>query len=231
MTKNKLPALKKIALILVFVLAIPVLGNNLFTSEISQAKMLLLPIPSDYRNYFFFQSIDDTSIIIIGDFTGSAKKIIKITDRNSDNTIDKVLEYVKETKKWKRPKYSSSPFFNKNIAEMKRDIVSGKIFKKNYSYHMKSLNFLRFKLKDGSDIRKSGYGYSVKYFDPDKRSTVMSEFFFSKKDGRYTLIFKTNYYKLFSMKIRPAIPYSVYCKNTKDPIVAETVESLYKLLP
>jgi hypothetical protein len=231
MINNKLPAFRKMAVIIIFVLAIPIFANSLFTSEISKEKMRLMPVPLDYRNYFFFQAIGNKSFIIIGDFTGSEKIIVKVIDRNSDNTVDRVVEYLKDSKKFKIKRFSSSSFYKKNIAEMKMDIISGKIFKKNYSYHMKSLDFLKYKLNDGSDIRKSGYGYSVKFFDPDARSTVMSEFFFLKKDGLYTLIFKTNYYKLFNMKIRPAIPYSVYCKDTKDPVVKETVESLYKLLP
>jgi hypothetical protein len=58
----------------------------------------------------------------------------------------------------------------------------------------------------------------------------MSEFFFSKKLGRYDLIFRTNYYKFFNTKIQPPLVYSVYCRNSKDPVVAEIVEDLLKMV-
>jgi hypothetical protein len=117
-----------------------------------------------------------------------------------------------------------------SLADIKRDIISGKVFRENYSYKMKSLDTLKYKLKEGTDIYPFDYGYSVKFYDPDEPTTIMSEFYFAKRGGRYDLMFKTDYYKLYNMKIQPPLPYSVYCKNSRDPIVAETVEELLKLL-
>ncbi len=205
-------------------------SSNPLNSPLSRERLKLLPIPMDFRNYFFFQSIDDNSYIIIGDFTGAKKLITQIIDRDSDNKIDKVLEYYPDSGKIRIKSRPSSEFFN-GLEKMKRDIISGIIFKENYSYKMKSLKTLKFKLADGSDIYPYNDGYSVKFYDPDAPSTIMCEFFFSKRHGRYNLIFKTNYYKLYKLRIVPPLRYSVYCKNSRDPIVAEIVESLLKMIP
>ncbi|HDP80851.1 MAG TPA: hypothetical protein ENN21_08420 [Spirochaetes bacterium] len=96
---------------------------------------------------------------------------------------------------------------------------------------MNSLDLLKQRLEKGTDIYRSGYGYTVKVYDPDKPSTIMSEFYFSKKDGRYDLVFATYYYMVFNTRITTSMNFSVYCRNSKDPVVAEVVESLYKLVP
>ncbi len=221
-----------IALISFFLLVTAgLLGDDgsIWLTTISKERMRLLPETPDFRNYFFLQSIDNNTTIVIGDFTGTAKMIVQIIDDNSDNTIDRVIEYYPETGKYKTlKKTSSSRFFNSNIAALKKRIIDGSIFRENYSYQMNSLDMVKYKLESGTDIFPNNYGYTVRYFDPDLASTQMSEFFFGKNMGRYDLLFKTNYYKIFNLKITPPVPYSVYCKSSKDPIVVETVESLLK---
>ncbi len=206
------------------------ISNTFFNYPMSREKLKLLPVPKDFRNYFFMQSFDDDTYITIGDFTGASRVISHIVDKGSDNTVDAVIEYSPDSKKMRTKTKSSSEFFS-NLEKMKRDIIGGSIFKENYSYKMKSVDILKFKLKDGSDIYPYGDGYSVKFYDPDATTTIMCEFYFSKVRGRYTLIFKTNYYKIYKLKIKPPVIYSVYCKNSKDPVVAETVEALLKMVP
>lgn len=203
-------------------------ADSYFNDVISPEKLRFLPIPADFRNYFFFQSIDDNSYIIIGDFTAADKIITQIIDKGSANQIDKVLDYYPDSGKTRTSKKSASLFFKDNIDELKKEIISGKIFRDNYTYKMKSLDTLMYKIKDRSDIFQHEHGYTVKFYDPDAPTTIMSEFFFGKKHGRYDLIFRTNYYKLFNSKITPPLIYSVFCRNSKDPVVAEIVESLLK---
>ncbi len=216
-------------ILMVLMLITNAIGGNFFSAPISREKLKLLPVPIDYRNYFFFQSIDDTSYILIGDFTGAEKFFSQIIDENCDNKINRVVEYYPERNKFTSKKISSSRFFT-NLKDFKLNIITGEIFAQNYSYKMKSLPTLKYKLDEGSDIFQYEHGYTVKFYDPDAPTTIMSEFFFGKKDDRYDLIFKTNYYKLYRMKIKPPMKYSVFCKNTKDPVVAETVENLLKMI-
>ena len=58
-----------------FLVGTTVYSDTRFTKDITKEKLRLYPIPQDYRNYFFLQSIDNNTSIIIGDFTGSEKII------------------------------------------------------------------------------------------------------------------------------------------------------------
>ncbi len=203
-------------------------GESMYVEPVTYGRLHFFPNPPDFRNYFFLQSIGNSTSIVIGDFTGSKKLIALIIDENSDNTIDKIYQYYPDRKQFRKTRRCTSQFFNDNIAQMKRDIISGKIYRDNYSYNMASLDSLLAKIEEGFDINPSGTGYTVPISDPDAPTIPMSDFYFSKNMERYDLQFKTNYYRLFNLKIIPPIPYSVYCKNSKDPVVAETVESLLK---
>jgi hypothetical protein len=193
--------------------------------------MRFLPIPPDYRNYFFLQAINDNTNVLIGDFVAKEKKFCLIIDEKSDEKIDKVIEYMPDTKKYTKEEKPTTAFFT-TLPEVKEKIINGEIFRTNYSYDMTSLPLLKTLLKRGRDIIKTNYGYTVKLYDPDSPQSMMSEFYFAKNpDGRYDLVLTTHYYKIFMTKITPPIACFVYCKNTKDPVVAETVEALLKLVP
>lgn len=204
--------------------------QDFLTAEMmTKERLKYLPIPADFRNYFMLQSIDDTTNIIIGDFVGAEKKVVLITDNDSNDTLDIVHEYYPETKKYATSKKPTTAFFT-DMKDIKKQIVEGSIFRNNYSYKMNSLDFLKQRLERGRDIFRYEHGYAVKVYDPDKVSTIMSEYFFGKKDGRYDLIFSTKFYRIFNTRINPGLFYSVYCKNSKDPYVAEIVESLLKMV-
>lgn len=227
MKKKSIVALLGLALLVVSGVLLAK-GSN-WTSLLSKDVMRILPETQDFRNYFFLQSIDDTTIILIGDFSGAEEIFVQIIDNNSDNAIDAVYEYYPQTKRFKvLSNTSSSKFFTTNIAQLKRDIISGSIFRTNYSYQMKSIDILRNIIQAGIDIHPDERGFVARYIDPDLKSQPMAEFYFRKEFGRYDLQFKTNYYKIFRLEVHPVPPYSVYCRNSKDPVVVETVESLLK---
>ncbi len=204
--------------------------SDLQVTEISSEKMKLMPIPKDYRNYFFLQSIDDTTKILIGDFTGTERLISLIIDRDGDEKIDKIYDYYPDKNEYRSPGKSKSQFFNDDFGKMIKKIIDGTMFLDTYSYQMKSLGALRNKLDEGADISKEGAGYRVIIYDPDSPREIMSEFFFSKRLGKYNLVFKTKYYKIFNASIFPPLEYSVYCVNSKNKTVQETVESLLQMV-
>lgn len=204
-------------------------SSDLAIDRITPEKIKLMPVTRDFRNYFLLQAIEDETNIIIGDFVGAEKKIVIIQDSGVDGTIDSVIEYYPELSKTIRPEKTTSDLFTE-MTTLKKDIISGKSFSDNYAYKMRSLPSLVEKLKKGSDIFKYRHGYTVKLYDPDKPSTIMSEFFFGRKDGAYDLIFKTNYYKLYNTVIVPPMQYSVYCEKSTDPVVKDTVEQLIKIV-
>lgn len=204
--------------------------DYLIKQPLTDTRLKFMPVPSDYRNYFILQSIDDTTNVIIGDFVGTEKLISMVMDLNSDGKPDRVFEYFPDIKKFTTPAKPTTSFY-KDFTDIKRQIIEGTIFKNTYSYKMNSIDLLKLRLEKGRDIFKTEYGYTVKIYDPDKPTTIQSEFFFAKQHGRYDLIFTTYYYKIFNTKIAPVVFFSVYCKSSKDPMIAEIVEALLKMAP
>lgn len=201
------------------------------TILITDNTLKFITPPSDFRSYFMLQSIDDTTVILVGNFTDPEKVITLIIDEGSNNTIDNVIEYFPEEKRYRRLKKIMSKSIKSDIAELKKDIIEGVIFEKSYSYKMGSLPALKKKLLDGRDIFFTNSGTRVVIYDLEKTSTVMNDFFFKIEEERYDLMFKTNYYKLYKISISPPILFSVYCRNSKDPVVAKYVKELLTLVP
>ncbi len=198
---------------------------------ITDSTLRFVTPPEDFRAYFMLQSIDDVTVILVGNFIDPEKVITLIIDEGSDNTVDSVIEYFPDTKKFRRTKKINSRFIKSDIAEMKKDIIEGTVFEKNYSYQMNSLNALKKKLGEGKDIYFTDAGTRVVINDPETAATAMADFFFKIKEDRYDLKFKTIYYKLYNTKIQPPLSFSVYCRNSKDPVVAKYVKELLPLVP
>jgi hypothetical protein len=201
------------------------------TLLITDSTLKFITPSEDYRAYFMLQSIDETTVILVGNFVDPEKVITLIIDEGSDNTIDNVIEYYPETKKYKRLKKLNSKYINPDIAELKKEIIEGTIFEKKYSYQMSSLKELKKKLSEGkNDIFFTDAGTRVIINDPETAATIMADFFFKVRDDRYDLKFKTIYYKLYNTKIQPPLSFSVYCRNSKDPVVAKYVKELLNLV-
>ncbi|MBN2400952.1 MAG: hypothetical protein JXN64_00990 [Spirochaetes bacterium] len=207
--------------------------NKLFdeTVLITDNTLKFVTPPPDFRAYFMLQSIDDTTVILISNFTNPEKVITLIIDEGSDNTVDSVVEYFPERKRFKRMKKIESKSIKSDIAELKKDIIEGVIFEKNYSYQMKSLNALKKKINEGSDRYFTDAGTRIVIYDSEKTSSPTSEFFFKVKEDRYDLIFRTIYYRLYHTIIQPPISFSVYCRNSKDPVVSKYAKELLDMIP
>jgi len=206
--------------------------EDLQTKKLTQDRVKLFPVPSDNINYLFMQSIENDTVIVIGDFSGLDKKIIMITDRNNDNTIDSVVEYFPLTRDLKKRTESQSKFFTKDIAKLKKDIIEGSVYKGNYTDDMKSLKTLESILEnpDSNSLYSEVYGFNIRYYETDERQRHSALFTYGKNAGGYYLQFKTDYYrKDFKTEQKPVLSYSVFCKDTNDPVVKETVENLFKV--
>ena len=214
---------------------IPLFSNefdDIQIKKLTMDRMKLLPVPSDNINYFFMQSIENETDIIIGDFSGLEKKIIMIVDDKSDNTIDTVFEYYPQTKVLKKGNSSQSKFFITDMAKLKKDIIEGSVYKGNFTDNMKSLRILENVLTDQNtnNLYADVYGFNVKLFESDERHKNSALFSYGKNEVGYYLQFKTEYYrKTFNTVQKPVLKYSVYCRNSNDPVVKETVENLFKI--
>lgn len=206
--------------------------EDLQTKKLTEDRIRYYPVPSDGINYIFLQSIEKDTSIVIGDFTGVEKKIILINDRNNDNTIDSVFEYFPSTGDLKRKQNSNSKFFTTDIAKLKRSIIEGTIYKGNYTDDMKSLKTLEHILNnaDTNSLDAGVYGFNIRFYETDERQKNSALFTYGKNAEGYYLQFKTEYYrKDYKTEQKPVLKYSVYCKNTNDPIVGEIVENLFKI--
>lgn len=229
----KRKSLSAAAALILFVF--PVFSNvqdDLQINKITPDRITLFPVPADNKNYLFMQSIENETSIVIGDFSGLDKKIVLITDRNNDNTIDSVIEYFPLTKDLRKKNDSQSRFFNRDIAKLKKDIIEGSVYKGNYTDSMKSLKTLESVLSnpDTNTLNSDIYGFNVRFFEADERQRNSALFRYGKNAEGYYLQFKTEYYrKDFRTIQKPVLKYSVFCKNTNDPVVKETVENLFKV--
>jgi len=221
--------------ILFFVLsssAFSIALDDLQVNKVTAHRIKHFPVPDDNRNYMFFQSVGSDSCIVIGDFSGVQKMIVLINDKNSDNTIDSVVEYFPGTKKFRIRKTSDSKFFTDDIAKLKRDIISGTAFRKNYTDQMRSLDALENTLKknDNTAVFEDVYGFNIKLMEIDETNKYEALFTYGRNAGGYYMQFKTEYYrKGYSTVTKPLLRYSVYCRDSSDPVVKEYIDSLFKI--
>lgn len=205
---------------------------DLLVKPVDTDRLKFFPVTADNKNYFFLQSIDNVTRIIIGDFTKPEKRIVMITLDKDYTTIKSVTEYLPETDEIRNLDESISKFFTTDVNKLKRDIITGSIFKNNYTDTMQSLGALEsvLKRKDSHSIFPDVYGFSVKYSDVDDRKKHSAIFSYGKATKGYYLIFKTEFYRESFISTRiPVLKYSVYCKDTNDPVIKETVDNLFKL--
>lgn len=206
--------------------------DDLQIKKLTTDRMKLYPVPADNINYMFLQAIGNDTTIVIGDFSGVEKMIVMISDTNSDNTIDSVIEYFPLTKDLRVKTESQSRFFNKDIAKLKKDIIEGTVFRGNYTDDMKSLKTLEGVLKnpDTNNLVPDVYGFNIRFYEVDERQRNSALFSYGKREAGYYLQFRTEYYrKDFKTEEKPVLKYSVYCRDSNDPVVKETVENLFKV--
>jgi len=207
-------------------------AEDIMTKKISEDRLAYYPVPKDNINYFFLQSIEKDTVIVIGDFSAVEKRIIMIVDKNSDNTIDAVYEYYPLTKDLKKKTESKSRFFTKDILKLKKDIIQGAAYKGNYTDDMKSFKTLENILNnsDTNSLNADVYGFNIRLYETDERKKHSALFSYGKNAGGYYLQFRTEYYRKDKNTVQePVLKYSVYCKDSNDPVIRDTVESLFSI--
>ena len=228
--------MKNLSMILLFLF---ICGTSLFSQEYDdlQEKFInndrLKLFPAEGKNYFFLISVNDKTQIVIGDLSRTDKKIILINLNDDYTTIKSVIEYSPATKQMSTRKDSDSKLFSTDIVKFKKDIITGAIFKGNNANDMKSYGELEgiFKQNDSSRIFPEVYGFSVKLTEVDESNKVMAMYTFGNHIVYgYYLQFKTFYFRENPMSEKqPKLKYSVYSKNTHDPVIIEYVDTLFKI--
>lgn len=228
--------MKKLTFLFVLVLlasgAFPAMLEDIQIKQIDAGRLKYYPVPKDNKNYFFLQSIGNTTQIVIGDFSAEPKRIVLITLMKDFNTIKSVTEFYPRDNDVMVKKDSQSKYFTTDIVKLKRDIITGTIFNNNHADKMRSYNDLEsiFKKNESSSVLPETYGFTVKLSEVDDKKKPMALFTFGRSETGYYLQFKTEYYRLnMQTTVAPVLSYSVYCRDTKDPLVAELVENLFKI--
>ena len=227
---------KLITLILLILLtssAFPVLIDDIQIKKLDADRLKLFPVPKDNKNYFFLQSVENITQIVIGDFSiSTSKKIILITLGKDFNTIKSVTEYDPVKKITSVRKESASRFFTTDITKLKKDIITGTMFSGNFADKMKSYDSLEevFKRNEATNVLPDTYGFNIKLMEVDEPFKAMAVYTFGKSETGYYLQFKTDYYRMNDRTtIIPVLRYSVYCKDTNDPVIADLVEKLFQI--
>ena len=235
--------MKKVTSILVLVLLCAVLraDGSMYvdscTRPMTKERMKLLPVPADFKNYFMLQSFENRTIVVIGDFAASEAVICMIVDDGCNGSADRIIEYYPAADKFTTVEKPTTRLFT-GYPQICRDIIEGKVFKDStriqggneYTHEMASMPILKRKISEGRFVSRRGHdGRYVRLTDADLKDTTMADFYFGVETGLYSLQFRTMYYKSGNVKIEPLLPYSVYCRDTNDPIVKEYVEMLLKM--
>jgi hypothetical protein len=199
------------------------------TDALTFTKLAYMPIPLAKEDYAILQSIGRESHIVIGQFKSGDRKIILITDKNNDGTVDEVSTYMVDSKKTIRSKNPAQMYSAETFKKMKIEIIEGK--RGELSPNAEGSVYAK-KLIDSSTniIRKvkAKNGYKVFVEDPDSRDNHRAMFYFSNNEsvGGADLAFEVVYFNVGSRMVSSVVRFSVYCKDSTDITIIEAAKEL-----
>jgi hypothetical protein len=204
-------------------------GKYTETDAITFSKLAYMPIPSAKEDYAFLQSIGRECHVVLGQFKSGDRKIILITDKNNDGTVDEVSTYMVDSKKMIRSKTPTQMYSAEVFKKMKLDIIEGN--RGELSPNAEGSVFAKKMIDSGSNIvRKIKYknGYKVFIDDPDSPNSHRAMFYFSNNEsvGGADLAFEVVYYNFGSQMVSSVIRFSVYCKDSTDKTIIDAVKDL-----
>jgi hypothetical protein len=200
------------------------------TDKLSVNKISKLPVPNSREDYAFIQSIGNETCVVLGLFKGNDRRIIMITDSNNDGKADGVATYYADTRRTVVSKTPAKDYSEDQLKKMKQDIINGvqgEVFPnpEGSAYLKKVING-----KPGSYKRaRFKNGYKIFVDDPDILDLHRVIFYYSnntRSGGAADLAFEVVYNQVGPQMVSPVIKFSVYCKDSTDPVVQETVKEL-----
>jgi len=202
------------------------------SNPITVGQLPYLPIPSGREDYAFLQSIGKVTNVVIGYFMEGERRIVWISDSNSDGTVDTGMIYYPETKKISKVQDIQKDYSPDKFAALKKEIISGQ--SKNLTLNPEGALYLKKIIESKSAlVKKVRYrnGFRTLVNDPDDTTTHRVMFYYSnneKSGGGSDLVFQVYYHNQGPSMIAPVIPCNVYCKDSSDPVVVEAVNELSK---
>ena len=205
---------------------------------LSITKMKFLPIPSGTTDYAFFQSINKISTVVIGKFKIGEKEVILIQDENTDGKVDLVAHWTVDQNRIDREGAPETYCSAEDFKKLKDAIVNGKTetvvlggINTIITPNREGMAVIEKLIKTPSNIVKYKQGLRISKIDPDELSQEMYAYSFSFNDqnGTADLAFDIKYYYSGRQRISPIVNYGVYCLQSQDPFVIETVKKLREM--
>ncbi len=191
-------------------------------------KINTLPFPYSSENYIFLQSIGKVTNVIIGEFLSGKNKITFITDKDADGKVDLIMYYYFDTHKFRKQPKPESIYPPDKFKKLKMDIING--IQGDLNSNAEGVPFIKSQVKNESintKIYRKRHGYKVFVNDADNKSRNRLNFFYSNNGIHgFDLVFQVKYINVRGTMLKPAIMFSVYCKNSFDPVVKDAAKDL-----
>lgn len=207
-------------------------GVYIQSDRVTVKKLRDLPIPASSEDYAFLQSFDTVTNVVIGNFSQAESIITLVTDENGDEVVDYIIHYNHDMKKFTKEANPSSIYSKEAFIQLKKNIINGSqgggvIPNNEGAVFLKRLVSSKM---DTMDLMKTRQGYTVKITDADDKSLTRLRYMFSDNGIHgVDLVFHVAYTNVYETRVQPVIQYCVYCQNSMDPTVKETVSELLAL--
>jgi len=192
--------------------------------KISDLKKL--PVPKTNEDYAFIQSIDVETNVVIGKFKAGQREITLIQDRNSDGKVDLVVRYFVDRDSFKYSARPRNEFTEEKFKKLKEDILNGK--QDEVNPNKEAIEYIKVLQQNSDRVRRWKNGFRVFLVDADDETSEQMNFFFSISSSGADLVFELNYRNQGVTRMSPIINQSVYCKDSKDPLILEVTKQLIK---
>lgn len=200
------------------------------SKKITIGDLRLMPVPDSSQDYAFLQCIDNQCVIVVGRFTSGIPEVVMYQDKNADGKVDMIAHWYTNTNR-KRYKYESRPGKKcppEKFKKMKDQIINGKM-STDLRPNTEGVNFLKVLLKRNETISKWKSGFRIVKTDVEHPSLEKVSYMLSDNNIRgVDFIIKVGYRMQGNNYVKPTIQYSVYCSNSKDKFMIETVKGLLK---
>lgn len=200
-------------------------GKYIHNDLVTMSNIKQLPIPATNEDYAIFQSIGRASNVIIGKFKAGARQVVLVTDNDADGKVDFACVWNVDSGIIDITPKPDTVYTEAQFRQMKDDIVNGK--SGLVSPNPEGAGYLRALIEKPSNILKMRNGFRVSGYDPDVVGLERVNYFFSDNGVHGSdLAFEVKYNNVGQVRVSPIITIWVYCKDSQDPFVIETVKKL-----
>lgn len=206
-------------------------GSYSETDKISVNKISQLPVPNSREDYAFLQSIGSETRVVLGFFKTGDRRIVVITDKNNDGKADSVATYYADTKRTVVSRTPETDYSEDHLKKIKQDILDG--VRGEVNPNPEGITYLKKIISGQTGIfKRSKYknGYKIFIDDPDVKDFHRIIFYYSNNQvsgGGADLAFEVVYNQIGPQMVSPVIKFSVYCKDSTDKQILESVKDLY----